>query len=187
MAAGAVCRHPIAALPGGSTKFLTAQKSQNEMNRNRINLWPLLRKIRDLLKRLRGFSTPLGGLAWAAKDSGGSEAVVQSDNPILTPAECALILKVDDKEIIKLLESGKVSGFTVGGEWRVTVPGLVQFIAEQSSETQLKILARNITDPKMWAGQLRKDPEFAKQIQEGNYPENSMGRFLQYALKNYKG
>lgn len=166
--------------------MLAAQKSQNEMNRNKIKLSPLLRKIWHLLKRLRGFSTPLGGLAWAAKDSGGSEAIVQNDNPILTPAECALILEVDEQEIIKLFDSGKISGFTVGGEWRVTVPGLVQFITERSSETQLNILARNITDPKMWARQLRKDPEFAKRIQEGNYPKNSMGRFMQYALKNHK-
>ncbi len=144
----------------------------------------LVRRIRELVSRVTGISTPLFGLSWARGQTPESEsAAPPGDYPVLTPAECAQILHVDEQVVIDQLESGDLRGFSVAGECRVTSNQVVRFLREQSRAKELEVFARRISDPRAWAVELQRHPEVMKEIHMGDYLNDSLGKFLQDALK----
>lgn len=142
----------------------------------------LTQKIKELIKRINGFSTPLFGLSWTSRES--AQAPVQSLNGlhILTVEECARVLRVDVEMVITLLESGELIGLSIDGKWQVTSEQLVAFLHERTKSKQLEVFVSQLSDPKVWAKELEKNSVLKKEIEEGNYPENSFGRFLQEGL-----
>lgn len=139
--------------------------------------------LRSFLRRIRGISTPLGGISWAPNDNATEERAESGDGSlVLTPGECAGVLQVEERLVLEMLESGELQGFKVGDEWRITSPSLVQFLKERSRETAFEVFAKQISNPKIWARELRRQPEFAEEIRQGMFPDDSFGKFLQNAL-----
>lgn len=142
----------------------------------------MFKKVKDLFARITGFSTPLFGLSWNPPDPRESSVGISDEPLILTVSECAKILRLNDRVVLDLLESGELGGLLVNGEWRVVPQQLVSFLSERVKSTQLAVLSKRLQDPRAWKKEIEKDPELKKKIETEKYPENSFGRFLQDAL-----
>lgn len=150
-------------------------------------LGSVLQRIGKLVKRITGVSTPFFGVSWSREGSEQSGRGVKGtsepdDQLVLTVGECAKILRVDKLTVLDLLESGKLHGFSVGEEWRVSHQKLVVFLHTRSEEKRLEVLAHQLSDPKEWGKELLRQPDFKEEIEKGDYPEGSFGRFLKDGL-----
>ncbi len=143
----------------------------------------LVRHMWELVSRITGFSTPLFGVSWNNREMTTTKSNALGDSPVFTPGECAQVLHVDEQAVIDLLESGRLRGLSVAGEWRVTSGQVTEFLHEQSRAKELEGFARRISDPKVWATKLQGMPEMMKEIQTGEYAEGSIGKFLQDSLE----
>jgi hypothetical protein len=103
-------------------------------------------------------------------------------NEVLTLKEVAEFLRTDIRTTTKLLESGELTGFRVNEEWRVLAPALIKFLGDQTEQEQQKIILRELSDPKSWARNLRKDPQFESEIRTTDFLEGTMGAFLKRGL-----
>jgi hypothetical protein len=142
----------------------------------------LFRGIQEWFKRISGFSTPLFGLTWAPEESRPPSPDISNGPLVLTLDECAVILRVNPQSVVDLLEAGNLVGFSIGNEWRVTIHQLVDFLHSQTNAKQLEVLSNQLKNPRVWARELVNQPDFKRQIESGNYAENTLGRFLQDAL-----
>jgi len=108
-----------------------------------------------------------------------------SEQTVLTPRDCGLILDLDETNVIEVLETGELSGFRVGAHWRVTPTDLHSFIQAKREETRLALLRRTLEDPASWAKVWWEDKENAQRILAEEHAEGTVGRFIQDALRDH--
>lgn len=72
---------------------------------------------------------PLGnGPAIGAATAASPVAPVGNGTGILTPEETAQVMRVSEKEVLELLESGELKGRRIGDSWRVTADAIDSFL-----------------------------------------------------------
>lgn len=108
-----------------------------------------------------------------------------SEQVVLTPRDCALILTLDEEAVLRLLESGEMSGLLIGAQWRVTPDALRSFISSKQVETRLAMLRRDLDDPERWASAFWEDEDEARRILADQFDEGTFGKFIQDALRSY--
>ena len=101
---------------------------------------------------------------------------------VLTIDEVAAFLRVDESEVGKLVSTGDLASVRLGSELRILDAALIDFLRRNMRQQQLDSLRRTLEDPNNWRESLAESPHFARQILEGEFPEDSFGRFLQRAL-----
>ncbi len=120
----------------------------------------LVSRIRDVLGRISGVSTPFGGLSWQA----GRPSTPYADQLVFTPAECADVLRVDEEVVLELLETGQLRGFQVGDDWRTTTAQVHYYLQSRSQAQEFETFVQQISDPESWAAALREQPDLLHEI-----------------------
>ena len=105
------------------------------------------------------------------------------NQPILKVEEVADFLRTQPIHVLRLLESGKIAGFKVAGEWRIASAALLEFLRSEMEATQQEVLQRNLSDPREWAKQLQRMPEYRAFLEEQEFDENTFGAFLKRGLR----
>lgn len=103
---------------------------------------------------------------------------------ILTPEEVADFLRSDTATVVQMLERGTLSGFRVGGEWRVLALAVVEYMKSAMKKEQDAALERGILDPRSWVEVIRSIPDEAKTYEEREFPEGSFGAWIKDALRS---
>jgi excisionase family DNA binding protein len=101
---------------------------------------------------------------------------------VFTVDEVAAYLRTEPAAVRDLLLSGQLAGFRVGREWRILGAALIDFLKRRMEEEQLSALMRALSDPKTWALNARKHPEFLSMIKKQEFPDNTFGSFLKRRL-----
>jgi len=102
---------------------------------------------------------------------------------ILTTEEVAEFLRVDPSAVIALIDSGDLCAFKVGENWRIVSQHLLEFLGRGLEVQQLASLRRALTDPRRWAHELERAPEFKRHIEANEFGEGTFGHFLQQGLE----
>ena len=108
-----------------------------------------------------------------------------SEQAVLTPHDCSLILDLREDEIVVLLESAHLEGLLIGRHWRVQPEALAKFVRSRREETRLAQTRAAIEDPATWARICWQDKENANRILAERHEEGTFGRFLQDALQDH--
>ena len=106
--------------------------------------------------------------------------------PVLTLEEVAEYLKVGKGVVQSWVEEGRLPAFRVEGAWRIRAEDLTSFLEQKIDQDQGRILAKKLTHPDTWAAALEQDSELAHEIESGEHSPNTMGRFLQDALRQHR-
>jgi hypothetical protein len=101
---------------------------------------------------------------------------------VLTTDEVASFLRTDPPNVQQLLDSGKLAGFKVAGEWRIVSPAILDYLRREMADAQEKVLFKAASDPRFWADVLRDAPDIADMVNGQEYAEGTMGALLQAAL-----
>lgn len=101
---------------------------------------------------------------------------------VFTIEEAASFLKSDSGTVEALLKSGALVGFKISNEWRIRPEELSHFMSRQIESQQLESFKQAISDPKVWARELTKNPELEKQIKQTEYSDGTVGAFLKAGL-----
>lgn len=104
------------------------------------------------------------------------------ETDVLTVEEVAKYVRSQPATVTNLLASGELAGFRVGGEWRVLGVAILEFLSRRMQEEQLQALKRAVSDPKSWAREARKHPEFLHMIESQDFQDNTFGNFLKSGL-----
>jgi hypothetical protein len=105
------------------------------------------------------------------------------DAHVFTVDEVATYLRTEPASVLGTLESGRLSGFKIGAEWRILGVAILRFLKEAMEQEQQEAFLRTLTDPISWAHELEKTPAFRAEIKSGDYAPNTVGAWLQEALK----
>lgn len=103
---------------------------------------------------------------------------------IWTPDEVATFLRTDTGTVRRLLESGTLAGFRVGGDWRVLALAVVEFMKREMKKEQDAAFARVLSDPRTWTKVFREIPGEAESYLQKDYPEGSFGAWIKNALRS---
>ena len=101
---------------------------------------------------------------------------------IFTTHDVAEFLRVDTSVIETMLVTGELRGFRVGQEWRVIGLDLIAYLRRSLEKEQKATLARNLKDPKFWASEVAKHPEFRRQLENSDHAPGTFGAFLKQGL-----
>lgn len=64
-----------------------------------------------------------------------------SNTQVLTVQEVANLLNCGNQKIYRLLQSGTIPGFKIGGSWRIWKHELEQFLNSQSNQSKTKMVS----------------------------------------------
>jgi excisionase family DNA binding protein len=101
---------------------------------------------------------------------------------VFTVAQVAKYLRTEPNTVTDLLVSGKLTGFSVGGEWRVLGAAVLEFLKRNMENSQLQAMQSKLSDPKTWAREALKHPKFLRSIENQNFESNTFGHFLKGGL-----
>ena len=101
---------------------------------------------------------------------------------VFTIEEVANFLKSDSGTVEALLKSGALVGFKISNAWRIRSEELSHFMSRQIESQQLESFKETISDPKVWAQELKKNPELENQIKRKEYSDGTVGAFLKAGL-----
>lgn len=104
------------------------------------------------------------------------------ETEVFTVQEVAQYLRTEPSIVTRLLESGQIVGFRVENEWRVLGAAIIDFLKKRMEVEQLRVLKRALSDPKMWALEARRHPDFLRMLECKEFPEDSFGNFLKKGL-----
>ena len=101
---------------------------------------------------------------------------------VFTVSEIAKYLRTEPNTVTDMLVSGKLAGLSVGGEWRVLGAAVLDFLKRNMEDSQLQAMRSILSDPKTWAREALKYPEFLRSIENQDFEPNTFGRFLKGGL-----
>lgn len=101
---------------------------------------------------------------------------------VFTVAEVAKYLRTEPNTVTDLLVSGKLAGFSVGGEWRVLGVAVLDLLKRNMEDSRLQAMRSVLSDPKTWAREASKHPEFLRSIENQEFEPNTFGCFLKGGL-----
>jgi excisionase family DNA binding protein len=101
---------------------------------------------------------------------------------VFTVAEVAEFLRTEPNTVTDLLVSGKLAGFSVGGEWRVLSTAVLDFLKGNMEDSRLQAMRSVFSDAKTWAREALKHPELLRSIENQEFEPNTFGHFLKGGL-----
>jgi AbiJ N-terminal domain 3/Helix-turn-helix domain len=104
------------------------------------------------------------------------------ESEVFTLAEVARYLRTKPNTISDLLVSGKLAGFNIDGEWRILGAAVLDFPKRNMEDSQLQAMRSVLVDPKTWAREVLKHPEFLRSIENQEFAPNTFGHFLKGGL-----
>jgi excisionase family DNA binding protein len=102
---------------------------------------------------------------------------------VLTPEEVAEFLRTDTATVVQMLDRGTLTGFRVGGDWRVLALAVFEYMKREMKKEQDAAFTRDLLDPRTWAREARKDRAFMGMLNETEYAEGSFGAWIKDALR----
>lgn len=109
-----------------------------------------------------------------------------AEHLLLTVEEVASLFRTGSKTVITLLESGRLAGLKIGGEWKIGIQAVIDFLGRETREQGMEILASNLKDPKVWARELSKFPDFEQEFSNTEYQQGTMGAFIKQGIMELK-
>ncbi len=101
---------------------------------------------------------------------------------VFTVDEVAKYLRTKPKTVTDLLVSGNLAGLNVGGEWRILGAAILDFLKKNMEDSRLQAMQSLLSDPKIWARETSKHPEFLRSIKNQVFGPNTFGNFLKGGL-----
>jgi hypothetical protein len=101
---------------------------------------------------------------------------------VLMLDEVAVFLHTKPVDVRQLLESGKLTGFKIAGEWRILTVAVLEFLRREMAAAQQEALSRSLSDPRMWAHELQRMPALVALFDGQEFGQGTMGAFLKHAL-----
>jgi len=123
-----------------------------------------------------GFSPEVGG----ERGSGATGSL------FLTPQEVAALLRIDLTTVDSFLAAGDLRSMRLGKECRILADDVFNFLGEAVRRQQTELLKDSLSDPKIWARMIVKDPVKRKEIEDSHYAGGSFGAFLKSGLMALK-
>lgn len=105
---------------------------------------------------------------------------------VFTVTEVARYLRTKPKTISDLLVSGKLAGVNIDGEWRILGIAVLDFLKRNMEDSQLEAMRSVLSDPKTWAREATKHPEFLRSIENQEFAPKTFGHFLKGGLTALK-
>ena len=109
-----------------------------------------------------------------------------SEHLLLTVEEVASLFRTGSTTVLTLLESGRLAGLKIGGKWKIGIQTVIDFLGHETREQGMEILASNLKDPKVWARELSKFPDFEQVFSNTEYQQGTMGAFIKQGIMELK-
>lgn len=101
---------------------------------------------------------------------------------IMSVAEIAQYLRVDEGVVRRLIKQGSIPSFEVDGHPRVQYGSLVQWFQSETQARSLEMLRQQLQKPATWQSALEQEPELRDRLLSEEQKEGTFGCFLKEAL-----